>query len=179
VVSDRLAALAGRGVADQTVAMEPYAAPTRNLPQLRADDRIGDLERGQVCDQLSAAFAEGRLTEWELDERLASAVSARTRRDVLVLTRDLGTPDTGPRDHRPPPPVRPTWTGLDILALLMLVGCSVVGFGTLLLAGFGDASLFFVAAISGSLAFAGGASATHLAHRSLRRHSDAISRQGQ
>jgi len=51
--------------------------------------RASDAERDQAAELLRAAFAEGRLTPAELDERLAVAYAAKTRADLSDLTGDL------------------------------------------------------------------------------------------
>jgi hypothetical protein len=51
--------------------------------------RASDAERDQAAELLRAAFAEGRLTHAELDERLAAAYAAKTRADLRDLTGDL------------------------------------------------------------------------------------------
>ncbi|MGH3391335.1 MAG: DUF1707 SHOCT-like domain-containing protein, partial [Actinomadura sp.] len=50
----------------------------RNAPVIRASD----VERDEVLVRLHGAFAEGRLTEAELDERTESALAARTRSEL-------------------------------------------------------------------------------------------------
>jgi Domain of unknown function (DUF1707) len=51
--------------------------------------RASDAERDQAAEVLRAAFAEGRLTRAELDERIAGAYAAKTRADLRGLTSDL------------------------------------------------------------------------------------------
>jgi Domain of unknown function (DUF1707) len=67
------------------VSMEPYheAAPAR--PSLRASDR----ERDETVQRLQSAFAEGRLTDLEFDERMRAALAARTHGDLTGLLADL------------------------------------------------------------------------------------------
>ena len=87
--------------------------------------RASDAERDQAAELLRAAFAEGRLTRAELDERLAVAYAAKSRADLLGLTGDL--PGAVPEpvmahdrlamvDHRPGMP-------LNLCLLLCLVVC--------------------------------------------------------
>ncbi|WP_396445376.1 DUF1707 domain-containing protein [Actinomadura sp.] len=64
--------------------------------------RIGDAERDAVMVALHDHFAEGRLDRAELDERLESALSARTRGDLRALVKDLPSP-TGLREPEPGP----------------------------------------------------------------------------
>jgi len=51
--------------------------------------RASDAERDQAAELLRAAFAEGRLTRAELDERLTAAYAAKTHADLRDLTGDL------------------------------------------------------------------------------------------
>jgi hypothetical protein len=44
--------------------------------------RVGDHERERAAQQLRSHYLRGRLTEDELDERLAVALAARSHRDV-------------------------------------------------------------------------------------------------
>jgi hypothetical protein len=72
-------------------------------PDRRPTDlmRVGDADRTVVADQLSAHFAQGRLTVAELDERLAVTWQARTRADLAVPLRDLPAADEAPSVPRP------------------------------------------------------------------------------
>jgi Domain of unknown function (DUF1707) len=54
-------------------------------PAIRASDQ----ERDAVLQQVQQAFAEGRLDDTEFDERMRSALSARTHADLDVLLKDL------------------------------------------------------------------------------------------
>jgi hypothetical protein len=51
--------------------------------------RVGDREREEVMHVLADAFAEGRLTREEFDDRSARALAARTGADLASLTEDL------------------------------------------------------------------------------------------
>jgi hypothetical protein len=51
--------------------------------------RASDSDRDQVASVLSTAFAEGRLSRDEYDERLDSLLHAKTFDDLVGLTRDL------------------------------------------------------------------------------------------
>ncbi|GAA2601293.1 DUF1707 domain-containing protein [Actinomadura fulvescens] len=67
-------------------------------PALRASDR----DRDDVLVRLHTAYAEGRLTEVELDERIDLVLSARTHGELDRLAADLPTwpvpaDDTAPR----------------------------------------------------------------------------------
>ncbi len=59
-------------------------------PLLRpAQQRASDADRDTAVDILCAAVAEGRLTMTELDERLGTALSARTLAQLAELIADL------------------------------------------------------------------------------------------
>ena len=51
--------------------------------------RASDGERDQVAAQLQRHFADGRLTQAELEERAGAAFAARTRDQLGALTADL------------------------------------------------------------------------------------------
>jgi len=51
--------------------------------------RASDGERDQVVAQLQRHFADGRLTQPELEERVSAALMARTRDQLHALTADL------------------------------------------------------------------------------------------
>ncbi|TDC67981.1 DUF1707 domain-containing protein [Actinomadura sp. GC306] len=60
------------------------------VPALRASDR----DRDEMLVRLHDAFAEGRLTEAELDERIDLTLAARTYPELGAVAADLpGTPD--------------------------------------------------------------------------------------
>lgn len=60
------------------------------LPQ-----RIGDAERDRAAEYLRDHLAEGRLDQWEFDERLTVALTARTQADLDPLFVDLPAPKPG------------------------------------------------------------------------------------
>lgn len=51
--------------------------------------RAGDSDRDQTISVLREAFAEGRLTQTEFDDRLTSAHAAKTYGELAQLTSDL------------------------------------------------------------------------------------------
>ena len=59
--------------------------------ELRASDR----DREQTAARLRTAAAAGQLEVEELEERLTTAFSSRTRGELAVLTADLGEPQEG------------------------------------------------------------------------------------
>lgn len=57
--------------------------------------RVSDADRERVCALLREAFAEGRVTNEEFQERTAAALAAKTEADLVPLTSDLPTPGSG------------------------------------------------------------------------------------
>ena len=70
--------------------------PTGVGPAAGGGMRASDSDRDQVAGLLSAAYAEGRLTREEHDERLERVVVARTFDDLVPLTADLVPLDPTP-----------------------------------------------------------------------------------
>jgi hypothetical protein len=72
--------------------------------------RASTADRERAIDVLKAAFAEGRLTQDECEQRTGQAFSARTYADLATLTGDLPAGPLGalalqlPGYHLPPPP---------------------------------------------------------------------------
>jgi hypothetical protein len=64
--------------------------------------RASDAERDQTAEALRVAYAEGRLTRAELDERTGAAYAAKTRADLSGLTSDLPGAITAQQAHRRP-----------------------------------------------------------------------------
>lgn len=62
--------------------------PTPATPAIRASDK----ERDAAVERLQVAFAEGRIDDQEFDERMRSALTARTRADLDRLLADLPRP---------------------------------------------------------------------------------------
>ncbi|HEX8119644.1 MAG TPA: DUF1707 domain-containing protein [Solirubrobacteraceae bacterium] len=63
---------------------------TTAATRLTADDRrASDAERDAVVSDLRAHAADGRLSVEELDERVATALAARTRADLAPVLADL------------------------------------------------------------------------------------------
>ena len=123
----------------------------RPLPMIQLPSpatRVGDTDRTSACDKLCEHYAAGRLSADELDDRLAAAVAARTRRDLQVLLHDLGP--------LRPAPVRPRPVSV-VLAMIVLIGCVLTAGGMLVLLGSVDVGLFLAAAVGGTAAAVGGA----------------------
>ena len=75
--------------------------------------RVGDADRDRTADLLKEAHAAGYLTLEETDERLGTALAARTRGELDQLAADLppewrARQDRGRRPVGPPPRQRPT-----------------------------------------------------------------------
>lgn len=66
--------------------------------------RVSDAERHEVVDMLSKHYGDGRLDSQEFEERMAKAMSAKTRADLDGLFFDLpslGAPAPAPAARRP------------------------------------------------------------------------------
>jgi hypothetical protein len=78
------------------------------------DDRMraSDADREAVTAKLRDHFAEGRLTQTELDERVTAALGAKTYGDLRPLTVDLpGPAPVPPRTAAPPQWAVQRWGG--------------------------------------------------------------------
>jgi hypothetical protein len=74
---------------------EALPEPTNVGPISGSNLRASDADRDQVANLLSTAYAEGRLTREEHDERVEVLMAAKTFDDLIPITRDLvviGTP---------------------------------------------------------------------------------------
>jgi uncharacterized protein DUF1707 len=80
--------------------MEPYHEARPESPSMRASDA----ERDATVQRLQVAFAEGRLNDEEFDDRMRTALSARTHADLGKLLIDLPA-STAPVAPRPVAPV--------------------------------------------------------------------------
>jgi Domain of unknown function (DUF1707) len=81
--------------------------------------RASDGERDQVVAQLQRDFADGRLTQAELEERVGAALAARTRDQLHALTADLPGPVV--------PSARPATVLEPWLLCLLLFACPPAG----------------------------------------------------
>src|SRR6187549_256616 len=63
--------------------------PTNVGPVAGGNLRASDADRDQVATLLSTAYAEGRLSREEHDERVDQLMTAKTFDDLLPITRDL------------------------------------------------------------------------------------------
>jgi uncharacterized protein DUF1707 len=69
--------------------------------------RVSDADREALTARLRDHYAEGRLTQDELDERVSAALSAKTAGDLRALTTDLPGPVPVPPRTAP----RRSWDG--------------------------------------------------------------------
>jgi hypothetical protein len=103
--------------------------------------RVGDAERSRTIEVLKEAHVAGYLTLTEIDERLSSALAARTRNDLERLVGDLPPewrarqagetePEPVPVPRRPVPPM--AWRllplALIVVGVILLTVLTVRGF---------------------------------------------------
>jgi len=94
--------------------------------------RVSDADRDRVTARLRESFAEGRLTQDELDERISAALNAKTFGDLRPLMADLPGPVPAPPRQAPPPRPAgpPPWVahrrGPRLMPLLMLVALAAL-----------------------------------------------------
>ncbi|MFM1916666.1 MAG: hypothetical protein RJB01_181 [Actinomycetota bacterium] len=92
--------------------------------------RAGDSDRDQTINVLREAFAEGRLTQSEFDDRLTRAHGAKTYGELAQLTSDLPvvpaeaspiptSPDKKRNEWRK---AWASWAGVSILVNIIWVG---------------------------------------------------------
>ncbi len=96
----------GPSVSPMTTSTSDPDAPTSFEPERYEPSNVGpaaagalrasDADREQVATLLSAAFAEGRITHDEHDERLTQVLAAKTFDDLVPLTADLVPIDPAP-----------------------------------------------------------------------------------
>jgi Domain of unknown function (DUF4190)/Domain of unknown function (DUF1707) len=86
--------------------------------------RASDDDRWRVQSVLNDAYADGRLSQPEWDERVSQLASAATYSELDRLTSDLLVPYTGP----PPPAGPPPTNSLAIAALICGIGQLVAAF---------------------------------------------------
>ena len=68
---------------------DSFAEPTGVGPIAGGNLRASDTDRDKVATVLSTAYAEGRITRDEHDERLDAVMRARTFDDLVPITSDL------------------------------------------------------------------------------------------
>jgi hypothetical protein len=80
--------------------VSPAGGSDESQPELRASHA----DRDRVVEVLRVAAGDGRLTAEELDQRLEVALTARTYRELAMLTADLPAPGSIPADPAAPAP---------------------------------------------------------------------------
>ena len=73
-------------------------------PPARLAVRASDIQREQTVALLRSSFADGRLTQAELEERASAAYQALTTAQLSDLTADLPPAGLPPAGHQPPQP---------------------------------------------------------------------------
>src|SRR4051812_130229 len=68
---------------------DSFAEPSGVGPIAGGNLRASDADRDKVATVLSTAYAEGRITRDEHDERLDAVMRARTFDDLVPITNDL------------------------------------------------------------------------------------------
>ena len=88
--------------------------------------RASDADRERAVDVLKAAFAEGRLTKDEFDQRVEQAHAARTYAELSTVTHDLPAGPFGTLAGAPPVPhpgyfipVRPPTNSMAVASLIL------------------------------------------------------------
>ena len=106
---------------------------TRAWPAVGGPQTLAsDADRDTAAALLNAAWAEGRLTADEHDQRLSSAYGARTWQQLLQLTADLPAPPAAASGQ----PVPGIFAGADLCLLCMLlVACPPAWIAWLFFAG--------------------------------------------
>jgi len=106
--------------------------------------RASDSDRSRAQSVLNDAFADGRLTREEWEERATAIAGPVTHADLARLTADLPSPYVAPVPVPPPPApyrfqptARPQTNGMAIAALVcgigQVVGGPVAGVGAIVL----------------------------------------------
>ncbi len=105
---------------DWAARAERAARDLRSAPATDAHIRVSDAERNAVADQLSTHFGAGRLDQTEFEDRMNSAMTAKTRAELPPLLADLPplSPPTQPPHRRP-------GHRLPALALLLLAALTL------------------------------------------------------
>ena len=124
--------------------------------------RVSDADRDRVTAQLRDHFAAGRITPGELDERLSSALNAKTFGDLRRIMADLPGPVPAPLGAAPPPlQATPAWAArrrhppFPPLILLALFAALLIPDTGWLLAAFVNVILllWLMTSVTGALAF--------------------------
>lgn len=101
-------------------------------PNLRASDA----DRDRVIEDLREAFAEGRITQTEFDDRLTQTHEARTYGELAPITADLPRAVPTPRESSPERQRRAglragwgAWLGVGVLVNVIWLGTWLTGGG--------------------------------------------------
>src|SRR3954471_15164645 len=98
-----------------------YRSDVSPTTRIKADDvRASDAEREEIIAALRTHAGDGRLDVEELDQRIETAYSAKTRRELVALTSDLPRTPRAPRDQRREF-VEHLRSYLSIMALLVVI----------------------------------------------------------
>jgi hypothetical protein len=92
----------------------------------RAELRASDTDREQVAELLRQAAAEGRLLPEELDERMGTALSARTYGELEAVVSDLPAPARLPERRSRTLARRPTVVVVAVAAVVVAVVFGIV-----------------------------------------------------
>lgn len=110
---------------------------------------VGDRERQRTADALRCHYLAGRLSEDELDDRLETALRARTRLDLVLAARQL--PGHAVLEELLGPPVRAASHAIGRAALFVVLAAVWLAGSVLLLLSLG-VSVLVGAASTGTLA---------------------------
>jgi uncharacterized protein DUF1707 len=140
---------------------------------MATNDRIraSDADRERIAARLREHYAEGRLTQEELDERIDATLSARTYGELRQVLADLPEPGMAPQpwgwpsSGAPRPVMVRTGPPLLPLAFLFLFMALLLPGGGWLLFGFFQVFLVFALIAAGVAVFA-----ASRARRRIRRH---------
>lgn len=111
--------------------------------------RISDADRERVTARLREHFAEGRLTQDELDERVTTTLNAKTFGDLRGIMADLPEPGPlGPESPGPQPgPMQSGWNASPMYyrrGPRILPVALIILFAALIVPPFGWAALAFL-----------------------------------
>jgi len=81
---------------------------TRRIRYSDQHIRVSDAERSAVAELLGQHYADGRLDQAELDERVGRTMAAKTRGDLAGLFDDLPEAESGAGAGGPRPPAGPS-----------------------------------------------------------------------
>ncbi len=81
--------------------------------------RVSDADRNRVVEQLRTAAGEGRLEAAELEQRVGTALAARTAEELEPLTEDLPASAAAASKPRPGRPLRRVGSHLQTYLVVM------------------------------------------------------------